>query len=434
MPTITFSPTKIQHQAWSYLQDKTTINICYGGSCGSGKSFLGCMWLLISCLTFPSTRYLMGRAHLNSLKRTTLNTFIDICKQYKFKAYHINHTSNTIYFENGSEIILFDMCSYPIDPEYDRLGSLEITGAFLDEMSEISWKGFNVLGSRLRYKLNEFNLTPKIFCATNPTQGWCKNYFYTPYQEGREMEHVKFVPALPNDNPHLPTTYLESMNKTLDFALKQRLLFGSWSFSGDEYNLFDYDMLQQCFYNEVFVNSNKEFYITSDIADLGSDSTVITVWQGHRCFKILKLQKKNTLEIVDEINKLRTAYNVKIQHIITDSSGVGAAVATILRGSVRYMAGSKSINTGFKNLKTELFYKFSQKVNALEIFFNFPYNDEVIQELLLYKKEFTNLTAGITSKDNIKKQLSRSPDYADALYLRAYFDIKPITTTKIRII
>ena len=86
---ITFTPTVKQDKTWEYLHDTTTVSVLYGGSAGSGKSFLGCMWLITNCLVYPKTRWLMGRARLNILKRTTLKTFIDICSDFKIQ-YKIN--------------------------------------------------------------------------------------------------------------------------------------------------------------------------------------------------------------------------------------------------------------------------------------------------------------------------------------------------------
>ena len=392
------------------------------------------MWVFLSCIQYPGTRYLIGRARLNNLKKTTLKTFIDICKSFNFTQYNVNHASSIITFANGSEIILADLYSYPNDENYDRLGSLEITGAFIDELSEISYKGFEVLTSRIRYKLNEYNLTPKLFCASNPYQGWSKNYFYIPYREGREIEHVKFIPALPTDNPHLPEGYLDTLERTLDHALKQRLLYGDWNFDGDDYNLFQYEKLQQSFYNEYFVNQDDKIYLTIDVGDLGKDKTVIAIWKGWSCVKLIKLEKNETTQVVAEANKVRVEYKIPINHIIVDSVGVGAGVASLLKGCIRYMGSNKPVNTGFRNIKTELMYKFAEKINNLECNFNFGYDDNLIQEALLYKKEFNSGVAGITSKDNLKAKLGRSPDTIDSLYLRAFFDVKIVGQTKIRIL
>lgn len=436
---ITFKPEQKQHLAWQYLHDKTTTQILYGGSAFCGKSFLGCMWIFLSCLQYPGTRYLIGRSRLNVLLRSTLKTFIKICKDFNFTDYHINLQSNTILFKNGSEVILLDMYAYPNDPNYDRLGSLEITGAFLDELSEISEVGFKVLGSRIRFELDKWGLTPKLFCASNPYNGWSKNYFYIPWREKTLPEYVKFIPALAQESSFSKTpggqAYLKNLYDTLDHTLKQRLLYGNWDFAGDEYNLFQYDKLQQCFYNEYFVNNDNKNYITADIGDLGNDKTVISIWKGWNCIQIIKLEKNETTQIVDKINELRNLYKVNINNIIIDATGVGAGVASLLKGCIRYMAASKAIDgQGFKNIKTQLMYKFAEKVNNLDVNFNFKYDDNLIQECLLYKKEFNETTAGLTSKDEIKRALSRSPDTIDSLYLRAYWEFNNKGNTIIKII
>lgn len=318
-----------------------------------------------------------------------------------------------------------DLYAYPNDENYDRLGSLEITGAFIDELSEISYKGFEVLTSRIRYKLNEYNLTPKLFCASNPYQGWSKNYFYTPFVEGKEKEHIKFVPALPTDNPYLSKEYLKNLENTLDHALKQRLLYGDWNFDGDEYNLFEYEKLQQSFYNEYFVNTDDKSILTVDVGDLGKDNTVIALWKGWNCIRLYKLQQQETTQIVQKINELRYEYKVPINHIIIDSVGVGAGVASLLKGCVRYMGSQSPLNKeGYRNIKAQLMYKFAEKVNKLEVNFNFGYDDTLIQEAVLFKKTFSGEVAGITGKDEVKQRLGRSPDTIDSLYLRSYFEYK----------
>jgi len=424
--TINFKPTRRQRLALTYLWDAKTNHILYGGSLGSGKSYLGCMWVLMSCFQYPGTRYLIGRSRLNNLKRTTLKTLFDIIKYYNLKDYvEYNAQTNTLKFNNGSEIILIDLYPYPQDPDYDRLGSLEITGAFIDELSEISYKGFEVLGARIRYRLLEYGLIPKLFAASNPCHGWPKNYFYTPYEEQTLPEHIKFIPALPTDNPHLSKDYLEHLDKSLDNILKQRLLHGSWSFEDDEYVLFQYDKLQQSFYNEYFLNVINDHFITCDPAELGIDRTIITLWHGWNCIKIIEMKEKDGIEVAAAIKSLMHDYRVPINNVIVDSVGVGTGVSQNLKGSVRYSGAERPLkDEKFVNIKSQLMWKFAEKVNNLEVNFNFGYNDKMIQECLMYKKEFINEKFKITSKDTIKRTLGRSPDIADALYLRAYFEYK----------
>ena len=65
----------------------------------------------------------------------------------------------------------------------------------------------------------------------------------------------------------------------------------------------------------------------------------------------------------------------------------GLGVAAMLKGCIRYMAASKPLdNGGYKNIKAQLMYKFAEKINNLELNFSMAFNDELVQELVFYKK------------------------------------------------
>ena len=49
-----------------------------------------------------------------------------------------NGQSNVITFNNGSEIILKDLAFQPSDPNYDSLGSMEVSAIFIDESTQIT--------------------------------------------------------------------------------------------------------------------------------------------------------------------------------------------------------------------------------------------------------------------------------------------------------
>ena len=133
-----------QTKALDFLEDDKTGEILYGGAAGGGKSILGSYWLLKNCLKYPGTRWLMGRSELKILKETTLLSFFEVCRLQGLQAekhFHYNAQSGNISFPNGSSIILKDLFCYPSDPNFDSLGSLEITGAFIDECNQLTEKG-----------------------------------------------------------------------------------------------------------------------------------------------------------------------------------------------------------------------------------------------------------------------------------------------------
>ena len=171
----------------------------------------------------------MGRSKLDALKKTTLNTFFEVCQDWNLKSgddYTFNGSSNVITFYNGSEIILKDLFLYPSDRNFDSLGSLEITGAFIDEANQVTEKAKNVVGSRLRYKLDENGLIPKMLMTCNPAKNWTYTQYYKPAKEGTIKPYRKFIQSLVGDNEYISKHYEKQLSE-LDELSRQRLLFGN---------------------------------------------------------------------------------------------------------------------------------------------------------------------------------------------------------------
>jgi len=199
--------TEKQSRALDILEDKETTELLFGGGAGGGKSALGCYWGLKMSLKYPGTRGLLGRAKLKTLKDTTLKTFMDIAKMqgiergthFRLTGPNDSENPNCIIFENDSIIYLRDLFTYPSDPEHDDLGSLELTWAFLDEANQMTEKAKGVVKSRIRYKLDEHDLIPKILMTCNPAKNWTYRQFYIPSRDGTIPKFRKFVQSLLSD-------------------------------------------------------------------------------------------------------------------------------------------------------------------------------------------------------------------------------------------
>ena len=83
---ITIDLSNKQAQALDLLNDSITTEVFYGGGAGGGKSFLGCYWVASSCALYPGTRYLVGRAHLKTLKESTLHTLFSVLRLLGLKS------------------------------------------------------------------------------------------------------------------------------------------------------------------------------------------------------------------------------------------------------------------------------------------------------------------------------------------------------------
>ena len=419
--------TITQKRAIKYLFDNTTNDILFGGAAGGGKSFMGCSWLILLCIKYPGTRYLMGRSKLDNLKKTTLNTFFEICAQWNIisgKHFNFNAGSNIITFYNGSEIMLKDLFHYPADPNYDSLGSLEITGAFIDEANQITEKAKNIVNSRIRYKLDKYDLIPKLLLTCNPSKNWTYTSYYRKAKEGNIEPHKKFIQSLVDDNPYISVHYKGQLEK-LDEISKQRLLFGNWEYNAGEDNLCNYDSILNLF-NQKGIEGEK--YITCDVARFGTDKTVILYWEGLTIKKILSFSKSSITEVAEEIKILQRNEGVNLRNIILDQDGVGGGAVDILkcRG---FTNNARAINKeNYQNIKTQCYYKLADMINKAQIGIDckdITQKNHIIEELeqVRSKDMDKDNKLQILPKEIVKTIIGRSPDYSDAMMMRMFYEV-----------
>jgi hypothetical protein len=421
-----FKPLTRQSEALKFLSvDSDVETILYGGAAGGGKTMLGCMWQILRRLKYPGTRSLIGRAKLDTLKKTTMATFFQVAHEIGLKAgedFIYNQQSHIIKFSNGSEIILADLFLYPSDPMMTDLGGLEVTDVFIDEATEITEKAYSIVSSRIRYKLNEFGLKPKILLTCNPSKGWIYNQFYLPYKNHNLPSHRAFVQALPGDNIHLPDSYVTSLTR-LPEADRKRLLEGDWEFDNSSDRLYMYDELIRCFREPMNVG---EGYITADIARLGKDRTVLCVWKGLSCIDIIILKQKRQDEVKAEIQRLMNQHQIKLSNVLADADGVGGGLVDSLRCR-EFLNGSKAVRGNqYMNLKADCYFRLGELIDKNEITLPIKYQEDIVKELELVRRVDPDKEGKlrVTSKDTISQRTGGiSPDIADAIMMRAYFEL-----------
>jgi len=410
--------TKTQKECLNYLFDNKTKEVLFGGAAGGGKSWVGVSYLILMAIKYPKTRYLMGRSKLDALKKTTLNTFFEVCTAWNLKAiedYNFNGSSNVITFYNGSEIILKDLFLYPSDRNFDSLGSLEITSAFIDEANQITEKAKNVVASRLRYKLDENGLIPKMLMTCNPAKNWVYSEYYRPAKDKTIKPYRKFIQSLVGDNTYISKHYEKQLFE-LDELSKQRLLYGNWEYDVTNDSLIEYDAILSLF-NQKGIEGDK--YITCDVARFGADKHLRYV---------RTLLKSAVNDVVDEIKKLQQENQVNLTNIIVDEDGVGGGVKDYLRCR-GFVNNSKPLkNENYQNLKTQCYYKLADLINKGQI--GISCSDVNVKNLIIEECEQVRTKDAdkdnklqIIPKDTVKAILGRSPDYSDALAMRMFYEI-----------
>jgi len=430
MSTIDINLTKKQSFCWKLLMDDKTNIITYGGSAGGGKSFLGCLWISTLCLKYPGIRCLIGRTVLQQLKMTTLNTLFETLQRMNLKSgehYTYNGQTNVITFQNKSEIILKDLAFQPSDPNYDSLGGIEVSAVFVDEAVQVTHLCYSILKSRIRFKLNEFNLIPKMLLTCNPGQNWIKKEFYIPYTQDVLDENLAFVPALPLDNPYLPESYIE-MLKGLPPQQRRRLLEGDWDYLDDSDSLFDFDSITESVFKDE-PNPQDKKYMSIDVARFGTDRSVVMIWVGLVVIECKVYSKLSTTELSSEIKDLMRAHGIHPSNIIVDSDGVGGGVADQIRGQNFVNNSSPLHGQNFSNLKSQCYVKLSELFKEGKISLNLldpTVVDDLTQELLSVKLKDIDKDnkVSVQSKEEMKKVLGKSPDLSDALMMRMYWEVK----------
>lgn len=433
--------TKKQTEAWELFEDPNIQELGYGGAAGGGKTRLIAYITIYLCEKYPGARFAIGRKELKILRLTTLATLWEVFADLGYKSgtdYKFNAQDGVITFANGSEVLILDTAYSPQDPEYTRFGSLELTGAAIDESAETPLKAKQILKTRVGRKniINGEKVKPFWFEAFNPDKGHVYTDYYKPWKDGKLPEYRAFIPSLAHDNPYLPSEYIENL-KRADKMTRERLLNGNFEYDADPALLFDHDAINDMWTNTV---ENGDLYLTADIARFGKDFTVIGVWDGLECVEIKTLNKLDTELQATRIKEILASYRVPYSHCIIDEDGIGGGVIDQLKGVRGFIGNStpyqiwddrkqKLVNANFANLRSQCYFKLAELINTHDLAVrcdDLELRETIRQELEIIKqkdpdKETKN---AVISKDDIKDQIGRSPDYADMLMMRMAYEFR----------
>jgi len=441
MKTATFQPTIKQWQAWEFLTDNIHTEIGYGGAASGGKSYLGCAWVVTMCKAYPGVGYLMGRKELTNLKRTTIVTLFKVLQDFGISEneYNVNWQNNVMTFTNGSQIFFLDLGYKPSDPLFTRLGGLELTGYFIDESNEIPVKAIDIIKTRVGRRKNEdYSIPIKGLETFNPDKGHVYTRYYKPFKNDSLPEYRAFLPALATDNPHTPAAYIQQLERS-DEITKQRLLYGNFDYDDDPTLLVDFDSITDIFTNTVKEDSR---YISCDVARLGGDRTVISLWNGLACKKIDIHEKITTDTTARFIREMAAEYKVPFSNIIIDEDGIGGGVIDQLRGVKGFIANTspfgrekytdgkmRMLIDNFNNLKSQCGFKLADLIKRREIaIHDTTYAEQITEELVLLKQDNSKSDGKVKmiSKDDMKLILGKSPDILDVFIMRMWFEFRQV--------
>jgi hypothetical protein len=293
--------------------------------------------------------------------------------------------------------------------------------------------------SRIRFRLDEFNLVPKLLLTCNPDNGWMFHEYYMPWKENTLSNRVKFVRALPGDNPKLPKSYLEELDN-LDPVSRMRLRDGIWEYDNDPTALITYDDIRFLFNNYRILLTNEsndivatrtaekdynDAWITVDVARKGKDSTCVIRWVGLAAVEI-HLFKKETTDVTSQfVNDMMMVHGIPARNVIVDAGGVGGGFCDQVKGCREFVFNGTPIHRdNYKYIKDQMYFALANEVTKRNMFVKLPDGEMktwLMDELAQVKQDNFGKEGklSVVPKDEVKKKLNgRSPDIADALMLR----------------
>lgn len=412
-------------------------DIAYGGSKGSGKSFLGCSLIFGDAFIYPGTHYFIARSTLSDLRKFTIPSIYEVFTKWGIPdtLHKYNGQDNCFFLKNGSKVYLLDAKPMPSDPLYMRFGSMQMTRGWIEEAGEFAEDAKNNLNASIGRWMNDvYNLPPKLLQTCNPSKNYLYREYYRKHKEGRLEPWKRFIQAFPQDNKRLPSGYLENLMRTLNKNQRERLLYGNWEFDDDPTVLCDYDAICDVFNND-FVKGNGNKAISADLAMQGRDKFVVGSWDGFICRIVVDKDKATGLSIQQDLAQVMLTDSVPRSRTVADSSGMGEYLESYLNGIKKFHGNATANNKQeFANLKTECAYKLAELINKrqIKIICSDKQKDAIIEELGELRCDSINNDDGkkkLVDKDTMKDRIGRSPDYLDTLIMGMYFHVTPIFDT-----
>ncbi len=421
--------------------DPSISDIVYGGSKGSAKSYTGANLIFGDALMYPETHYFIARKKLNDLRKFTLPTIYEVFTSWGITSayYTYNGQDNFFLLHNGSKVFLLEAAPLPSDPYYQRFGSMQMTRGWIEEAGEFEEAAKNNLAASIgRWKNDVYGLDPKLLQTCNPAKNYLYREYYRKNKEGKLEEWKKFIQALPTDNKKLPPGYLQNLERSLSKNERQRLLLGNWEYDDDPAALIEYDKILDIFTNE-HVPKGKG-YITSDLARLGGDKIIKIEWHGWRG-KVTWWDKTRLNESGKVLEAARLKMGIGKSDVLVDEDGVGGGVVDYdkFKGFVNNSSPlpspkgpvdekGKPLKENFDNLKSQCYFRLADRINRNGVYLQC---DEEVKQMIIEELEQvkqksldSDLKKGVVPKDKIKEVLGRSPDFADTIMMREWFELK----------
>ena len=393
----------VAHQKRFLLSDKQTVVLNCGRS--SGKTFIAS--LIAALRVKDGKRLLVWAQDLNRLEQNLLKEIAARLDEMKI-GYHRNFNTHVITCGDG---VIYGLSYENIEA---CRGFTEISIAICDEIALAPPNFFGTMAFCMRGK----GITPKIYCMTTPRVGSWWNDFVRK--------------ADPNE--------IEIINANL-MSLLDKGIITQGTVDLVKSTCLDENMMRQEFYGELIEDTSTGIIFTSDLfnfdshyhvgvdvqgycigidcSGLGADSNIILVRSETEILEIIDKRIATAAELASIVRGIIfTRGRGLLSHICIDEA-YGLDLANRLEEEGLPVTlipfGGTPENKAYANKRSELYFNLKKGLQEHGLK---GITDELKRELQAtrYKLNSSNRLQ-IIPKDEIKLNIGRSPDYADALAL-----------------
>lgn len=281
----------------------------YGGSRGPGKSYW-LRWYLVRFLVimagrgFPNGRVMLASEDYPSLHERHVTKIATEFPAW-LGQYHAGRNEYRLAGRFGGGTIALRNLDDP-----SKYQSAEYACIGVDELTKNPERTFHLLRGSLRWPGFD---GARFVAASNPEANWVRDYWIEkrlPEELQGDVEQFAFVPALPDDNPHLPEGYWKMLD-TLPGALRKAWRYGDWyaSAEGLVYETFGADNL-----SDADVDRGLPWHLAIDDGYIDPRATLFVQQQADGSLLVFdELYQRQTLEenTIDAIRQKMTAHGLR---------------------------------------------------------------------------------------------------------------------------
>ncbi len=443
---LTYLGYELKRRRFNGVDAVLPVCVAVASGHGIGKSALSA-WII---LWLMCTRYNMrGTVTANTAKQLSTRTWGEVGKWRKLSEivevltrYKNSHSEMTIYNPDHKDSWRIDAFTSKKENSESFAGQHNVSSTSLylfDEASAIDKEIFEVAQGGLT------DGEPIIILFGNPTRN--TGYFRDCFKENNQVRqedgysvdgNVITVDAMKWKTWQIDSRTVEGANLALAEGLIERYGEDSDYVRVRVKGIFPKASVDQLIPEPVIdaamerITRDEEYrslpvVFGLDIAGAGDDKTVLWMRQGTVARELFaELELNETEDIVDRVLDEARIYNPDT--VFVDTTGVGWGTYTVLKNYVRCRGinfAEKSSDPQYLNIRAEGYHRLK---DWLKCGGDIPHDDKELKDELEAIEYFEagNGKRQLIDKKDIKRELERSPDKADALMLCCVRDVTPV--------